>query len=61
VWVDRSAPHKSQQPGRERFIFAGPKAQDVLGHYLLRGKEAIHCTPAERDLAKAANVAAKIG
>ena len=36
IWVYRPASHKTEHHGRERVIFIGPKAQDVLRPYLLR-------------------------
>lgn len=36
VWRYRPQQHKTQHHGRERVIFIGPKAQDVLRPYLLR-------------------------
>ena len=39
--------HKTEHHGRERVIFIGPKAQDVLRPYLLRDKIGYCFVPAE--------------
>jgi len=49
VWVYRPHSHKTQHHGRERRIFIGPQAQDVLRPYLLREKTALCFTPAESE------------
>jgi integrase len=49
VWVYRPQSHKTQHHGRERRIFIGPQAQDVLRPYLLREKTALCFTPAESE------------
>ena len=36
IWIYRPASHKTEHHGRDRVIFIGPKAQDVLRPYLLR-------------------------
>jgi integrase len=47
VWEIRLADHKTAWRGKERIIFAGPKAQRILSKYLLRGADE-HCfSPAE--------------
>jgi integrase len=47
VWEIRLANHKCSWRGKERVIFAGPKAQRILSKYLLRGADE-HCfSPAE--------------
>ena len=38
IWLYRPQAHKTDHLGRERLIFIGPKAQEVLLPYLLRGK-----------------------
>ena len=48
VWSYRPASHKTQHRGRERIIFIGPKAQDVLRPYRLREKTAYCFAPAEQ-------------
>lgn len=40
VWSYRPQSHKTQHFGRERRIFIGPKAQDILRPYLLRATDA---------------------
>ena len=49
VWVYHPQSHKTQHHGRERRIFIGPQAQDVLRPYLLREKMALCFTPAESE------------
>jgi len=39
VWSYRPQSHKTEHFGRARIIFIGPKAQDVLRPYLLRGAD----------------------
>jgi integrase len=38
LWEYRPESHKSEHHGRDRLLFIGPKAQDVLRPYLLREK-----------------------
>jgi integrase len=45
VWSYRPASHKTEHFGRERIIFIGPKAQDVLRPYLLRATDAFCFIP----------------
>jgi integrase len=49
VWAFRPESHKTQHHGRNRVIFLGPKAQDVLRPYLLREKTAYCFAPAESE------------
>lgn len=42
VWEYRPESHKTEHHGRERIIYIGPQAQDVLRPYLSRDPEA-HC------------------
>jgi len=49
VWSYRPESHKTEHHGRERIIFLGPKAQDVLRPYLLREKTAYCFAPAESE------------
>jgi integrase len=42
VWRYRPESHKTQHHGRERIIYIGPQAQDVLLPYLLRDAQ-VHC------------------
>lgn len=59
VWAYRPETHKTEHHGRERVVFIGPQAQEILKPYLLRAADA-HCfVPAEseqkrRDLQHAA-------
>lgn len=46
-WQYRPEQHKTKHHGRERIIFLGPRAQDVLRPYLLRPEEAYCFSPAE--------------
>lgn len=39
VWTYKPASHKTEHHGRERLIFVGPKAQNVLRPYLLRAPD----------------------
>ena len=49
IWLYRPASHKVEHFGRERIIYVGPQAQDVLRSYLLQDSEA-HCfSPAESE------------
>ena len=52
VWQYRPESHKTQHHGRERIIYIGPQAQDVLRPYLLRDAQA-HCFQPVRVRAKA--------
>ena len=49
VWRYRPESHKTQHLGRERIIFVGPKAQDVLRKFLLRDKESYCFAPTESE------------
>jgi integrase len=49
VWRYVPESHKTEHHGRERVIFVGPKAQDVLRPYLLRDKTAYCFVPAESE------------
>jgi integrase len=49
VWSYRPASHKTEHHGRERVIFVGPRAQDVLRPYLLRDKSGYCFVPAESE------------
>jgi integrase len=47
VWVYRPDHHKMQHLGRQRLIFVGPRAQEILKPYLLRDAESFCFSPAE--------------
>lgn len=47
VWSYRPASHKTEHHGRERVIFIGPKAQEVLRRYLLRDAQSYCFVPVE--------------
>lgn len=49
VWSYHPDSHKTEHHGRERVIFIGPKAQDVLRPYLLRDTTAYCFVPAESE------------
>lgn len=49
VWTFRPESHKTQHHGRERTIFIGPQAQDVLRPYLLRDADAYCFSPADSE------------
>ena len=56
VWAYRPESHKTEHHGRERVIFIGPQAQEILRPYLLRSPDAYCFVPAESE-AQAARVA----
>ena len=47
VWCYRPESHKTEHHGRERRVYIGPKAQDVLLPYLLRHPESYCFSPKE--------------
>ena len=47
VWAYRPGSHKTEHHDRERVIFIGPKAQEVILPYLLRDAAAYCFSPAE--------------
>jgi integrase len=49
VWIYQPSDHKTAHRGRERLIFIGPKAQDVLRPYLLRPAESFCFQPCESE------------
>jgi integrase len=49
VWRYAPETHKCEHHGRERVIFIGPKAQEILRPYLLREKTAYCFVPAESE------------
>jgi integrase len=49
VWAYRPAEHKTEHHGRQRVVFIGPQAQEVLRPYLLRDAEAYCFTPADSE------------
>ncbi|HVU88492.1 MAG TPA: site-specific integrase [Pirellulales bacterium] len=54
VWAYRPRSHKTKHHGRDRVIFVGPKAQEVLRPYLLRSADAFCFSPAESERARKA-------
>lgn len=60
VWEYRPPSHKTQHHGRERVVFIGPKAQQVLGSYLDdRAAEAFCFSPREAEAERIAAMRAK--
>ena len=49
IWRYVPQSHKTEHHGRERVIFIGPKAQDLLRAYLLRDESAYCFVPAEAE------------
>jgi integrase len=49
VWQYRPGHHKTQHHGRERIVYVGPQAQDVLRPYLLRDGAACCFSPADSE------------
>ena len=50
VWLYRPITHKTQHHGRERVIFIGPQAQDILKQYLKRDSEAFCFSPRDSEV-----------
>jgi hypothetical protein len=59
VWEYRPASHKTEHTGRERIVFIGPKAQDVLLPYLLRPVDTCCFSPAESENKRRAEMRAR--
>lgn len=49
VWQYVPQEHKTQHRGKQRIIFIGPKAQDILRPYLLRPTDSFYFSPAESE------------
>jgi integrase len=49
VWLYRPESHKTEHHGRSRTIAIGPRAQEILRPYLLRGGDAYCFSPAESE------------
>jgi integrase len=49
VWEYRPSSHKTKHHGKDRVIYIGPQAQDVLRPYLLRPADAFCFQPAESE------------
>jgi integrase len=49
VWVYRPASHKTEHHGRQRIVYVGPQAQQVLAPYLLRDPPANCFSPADSE------------
>jgi len=52
IWEYRPTSHKTQYRGRERIIFIGPRAQDILRSYLLRPPSVCCFSPVESERAR---------
>ena len=52
VWEFRPGSHKTEHHDRERIIYIGPKAQEVILPYLLRSADAYCFSPAESEEAR---------
>jgi len=59
MWEYRPAGHKTEHLGRDRVIFVGPKAQEVLRPYLLRPADAFCFSPAESEAKRKAEMRAR--
>jgi len=55
VWEYRPESHKTEHHGRERVVFIGPKAQQVLQSYLLRSAESYCFSPVESEKGRRAD------
>jgi len=61
VWAYKPATHKTEHHGRQRSIFVGPKAQEVLLRYLARDTQAYCFRPCDsEEKRRAAATAARI-
>ena len=49
VWVYRPAEHKTEHHGRDRMIYIGPQAQQILAPFLLRPADAYCFSPSEAE------------
>lgn len=49
VWLYRPGTYKTEHHGRERVVYVGPKAQDILRPYLLRADDAYCFSPADSE------------
>jgi integrase len=49
IWAYRPETHKTEHHGRERVIFIGPQAQEILKPYLLRAADDYCFVPAESE------------
>lgn len=49
VWTYTPGAHKTEHFGRERIVYIGPRAQEVLARYLLRESTAYCFSPAESE------------
>ena len=49
IWIYRPPTHKNKHRGHERAIAIGPKAQEILRHYLLRPHDSYCFSPRESE------------
>ena len=49
IWEFRPVEHKTEHQDRDRVVFIGPRAQEILRPYLLRGTEEYCFSPAESE------------
>jgi integrase len=49
IWVYQPTSHKTSHHGHERFVFLGPKAQEILTPFMFRGSQAHLFSPAEAE------------
>lgn len=59
VWSYKPGDHKMRHRGRERVIFIGPQAQDILAPYLLRAADALCFQPIESEQIRKADLRAR--
>ena len=59
VWVYRPDGHKTEHHDKERVIFIGPRAQQVLAPYLLRDTESYCFVPTESERKRSTELRAK--
>ena len=55
VWCYRPEHHKTEHKGKERRVYIGPRAQEILRPYLDRDTEAICFSPAESEVERNAD------
>jgi len=56
VWLYRPGSHKTEHHGRERTIYVGPKAQEILLRYLIRDSETCCFRPCDSEKKRLAAV-----
>jgi integrase len=58
VWRYQPESHKTKHPGKERFVFLGPQAQEILRKYLLRPEERYCFSPQDSERRRRAELTA---